>query len=106
MPWDDTALLVVTGGITRKLKDLCTEILKHGSQVHRSTSPCARSILALLQIPANTTNRELQSGFGRRTGALLFATSSFSLAWVLRRSKSKRLTETTIGDFLTPDPSN
>jgi len=37
MAWDDTGLLVVTGGVASQLEDFCCEVLKHGSEIDRST---------------------------------------------------------------------
>ena len=37
MAWDDTSLLVVTGGIASQFEDFCCEVLKHGGEVDRST---------------------------------------------------------------------
>lgn len=37
MTWDDTGLLVVTGGIASQLKNFGGEVLKDGSQVDRGT---------------------------------------------------------------------
>lgn len=37
MTWDDTGLLVVTGGVTSQLEDFGSQILKNGSQVDGST---------------------------------------------------------------------
>ena len=37
MTWDDTGLLVVTGGVTSQFEDLSCEVLEHGGQVDGST---------------------------------------------------------------------
>ena len=62
--WDDSGLLVVTGGVTSKLKDLSSQVLKDGSKVHWGTSSNAGSVLSLLQESTNSSNRELKSSLG------------------------------------------
>lgn len=37
MTWDDTGLLVVTGGIASQLENFGSKVLKDGSQVDRGT---------------------------------------------------------------------
>jgi len=37
MTWDDTGLLVVTGGIAGQLENFCCEVLKHSGKVDGST---------------------------------------------------------------------
>jgi hypothetical protein len=68
---DDAGLLVVAGSVTSQLKDLSSEVLKDGSEVNRSTSTNARSILALLQEAGDTANRELKTSLGGLRLALL-----------------------------------
>ena len=77
---DDTALLVVAGGVSGKFQDLGTEVLEDGSQVNGGTSSHSGGVLSLTQVTSDTTNRELQTGLsGCGCGFLLSATSfSFS----------------------------
>mgnify|MGYP003959647215 CR=1 FL=1 len=66
----DAGLLVVASGVTGKLEDLGSEVLKDGSKVHRGTGTDTGGELALLQEAANTGNRELKSGLGALAHAL------------------------------------
>ena len=78
---DDTGLLVVAGSVTGKLKDLSSEVLKDGGKVHGGTGTDAGSVLALLQVAADTAHRELKTGLGRLGGGLAtgrLAASSFA----------------------------
>ena len=61
MSWDDSGLLVVTGGVTSQLEDLSSEVLEDGSQVDRSTSTDSLGVVSLVKESVNTTNRELKS---------------------------------------------
>ena len=47
VPGDDAALLVVAGGVAGQLKDLGSEVLEDGGQVHGGTSTDAGGELAL-----------------------------------------------------------
>ena len=62
--WDNSGLLVVTGGVTGKLKDLSSQVLKDGSEVHRGTSTDTGSVLTLLQESTDSSDRELKSSLG------------------------------------------
>ena len=64
VPGDNPGLLVVTGCIASKLKDLSREVLQDCCQVDGSTSSDSGGVLALLQVAGNATDRELQ---GART---------------------------------------
>ena len=57
--------LVIAGSIARKLKDLCTEVFEYSSEVNGSSGPHAGGIFALTEITADTTDRELKTGFGQ-----------------------------------------
>ena len=59
---DNTSLLVVTGSVTGKLKDLSSEVLEDGSKVDRGSGTNTGGELALLQVAANTGDRELKTG--------------------------------------------
>ena len=59
---DNTGLLVVTGSVTGKLKDLSSEVLEDGSKVDRGSGTNTGGELALLQVAANTGDRELKTG--------------------------------------------
>jgi len=61
MSWDDSGLLVVTGGVTSQLEDLSSEVLEDGSQVDRSASTDSLRVVSLAKESVNTTNRELKT---------------------------------------------
>ena len=61
MSWDDSGLLVVTGGVTSQLEDLSSEVLEDGSQVDGSTSTDSLGVVSLAKESVNTTNRELKT---------------------------------------------
>ena len=63
---NDAGLLVVAGGVTGKLKDLSSQVLKDGSQVHGGTGTDTGSVLASLEVSANSGNGELKSSLGAR----------------------------------------
>ena len=58
---NDTGLLVVAGGVASKLKDLSAEVLEDGGDVDRGTSTNTGGVAALLQVAADTANRELET---------------------------------------------
>ena len=60
----DSGLLVVTGGVASKLKDLSSQVLKDRSQVDGGTGSHTGSVLALLQESANSGNGKLKSSLG------------------------------------------
>lgn len=62
---DDTGLLVVTSGVTSKLKNLSSEVLENGSQVDGSTGTDTLSVVALAEQTVDTTNGEGQTSLGR-----------------------------------------
>ena len=68
---NDTALLVVTGGISGKLEDLGTEVLEDGSEVHGGTGADAGGELALLEVAGDAAHGELEPRLGRLGDGLL-----------------------------------
>ena len=78
----DTALLVITGGVSGELEDLGTEVLEDGGEVHGGTGTDALSVAALLHEAGDSANGELKASLGcARDGAgslLSFSSSSFS----------------------------
>ena len=85
---DDSGLLVVSGGVTGKLKDLSSEVLKDGSKVHWGTGSDTSGVLSFLQESADTADWELKTGLGRSRGGFsagstssLSSFSSFSGWW-------------------------
>jgi len=77
---DDTALLVVAGGVTGELEDLGTEVLEDGGEVDGGTGTHAGGVLALTEVTADTTDGELKSGLGGRAGGLLLTAASLSFS--------------------------
>ena len=59
---DDPGLLVVTGSIACQLKDLSSQVLHDGSQVHGGTSTHTLGVVALAEQTMDTAHRELESG--------------------------------------------
>ncbi len=55
--------LVITCGITRKLKNLSSEVFEDRGEVDGSTSPDTLSIVAALEHTVDTTDGELKTGF-------------------------------------------
>lgn len=64
MTWDDTGLLVVTGGVTGQLEDFSCEVLKNGSKVDWSSSTDTLSVVALSEESVNTSDWEGETSLG------------------------------------------
>ena len=62
--WNDSALLVVSGGVSGQLENLGGEVLKDGSQVDWGTRPETGGVLSSLQVSADSSDRELKSCLG------------------------------------------
>jgi hypothetical protein len=79
---NDAALLVITGSITSKLKNLSTQVLENSGKVHWCTRPHSSSVFAIAQVASDTANRELETSLGGcRCRLFLTATTlSFSFA--------------------------
>ena len=75
VPWDDSGLLVVSGGVTGQLQNLGGEVLKDGGQVDWGTGSDPGGVLASLQIPSDPTDGELKASLGRLGDGLLAALS-------------------------------
>ena len=79
---NDSALLVVLGGIAGELEDLSCEVLKDGSAVHGGTGADAAGVAALLHEAGNSSDWELKSSLGSSAdgagSGLSLASSSFS----------------------------
>ena len=56
-------LLVITGGITRKLQNLGGKVFEDRSEVDGCTSTNTLGIVAALEHTVDTTDRELKAGF-------------------------------------------
>jgi hypothetical protein len=55
----NTRLLVVASGVTSEFKDFGSQVFENGGEVNGGTGTDALSIVALLQEPVDTTDREL-----------------------------------------------
>jgi hypothetical protein len=77
----DTALLVITSGISSELENLGTEVLENGSKVDRGASSHTSGVLALTKVSADTTNGELQTSLGGGGGGLFLSSASFSFSF-------------------------
>ena len=64
VPWNDTGLFVITGGVASKLQNFGAEVFQDGCQVHGGSGTHTGSVLALTEVTTNTTDRELQSSLG------------------------------------------
>ena len=76
----NTRLLVITGGISCKFQDFGAQVFQDSGKVNRSSCTHTSGILALAQVSFDTTDGELQTSLGRRSGGLLFSTASFSFS--------------------------
>ena len=79
---DNTALLVVTSGVSGEFENLGTEVLEDGSEVDRRSSSHSCGVLSLSEVTSDTTNRELETSLlraGHRT--LLGSASSLSFSF-------------------------
>ena len=73
--WNDSALLVVSGGVSGQLENLGGEVLKDGSQVDWGTRPETGGVLSSLQVSADSSDWELKSCLGGLGHGLLAALS-------------------------------
>jgi len=74
----DTVLLVIACGIACEFEDLSSKVFKDGSEVHWCTSTNTLCVVTLLQQTVDTTDGELETGFGRARLRLAFTTCSFA----------------------------
>jgi hypothetical protein len=81
----DTALLVVTGGVSGEFEDLGAKVFEDSGEVDRGSSSHTGSVLALTQVSANTTDGELQTSLGRCSGGLLLSAASLSFSCYYKR---------------------
>ena len=64
MTGDDTSLLVVTSGVTGKLKNFSSEVFKNSCEVDWSASTDTLSIVSLAEETVDTTDWECETGLG------------------------------------------
>ena len=76
----DSALLVVTGGVSGKLQDLSAEVFQHCGEVDGCSGSHTGGVLSLTEVPSDTSDGELKSSLGGRAGLLLLAASSFTFS--------------------------
>jgi hypothetical protein len=92
VPGDDAGFLVVPGGVSGQLENLSAEILQHRGQVDGSTGAHAGGVLALSQVPSDTTDGELQAGLlAARDGGLLVSASALSFSCERRTIGGKQM---------------
>ncbi|XP_053188004.1 histone H3-like centromeric protein cpar-1 [Scomber japonicus] len=63
---DDPGLLVVSGSVSSQLQDLSGQVLQHSRQIDGGTGTDTLGIVALPQMPVDTTDRELEPSSGGR----------------------------------------
>ena len=81
----NTALLVVTSGVSGEFEDFGTQVFQDGRQVDGGPSTHTSGVLALTQVTSDTTDGELQTSLGGRAGgALLLSTASLALSFASR----------------------
>jgi hypothetical protein len=78
---NDAALLVVAGGVASKFKNLGAEVFKNRRQVYWGTCTHTSCILSLTEVTSDTTDRKLETSFGRSGGRFLLTTSSLTLSF-------------------------
>jgi len=76
----NTALLVVTGGVSGQLENLGAEVLEDGSKVNGGSGSHTGGVLSLSEVTSDTTDGELQTCPGRCGGGLLLTAASFSFS--------------------------
>jgi len=65
---DDARLLVVAGGVAGELEDLGTEVLEDGREVDGGASTDTVGVLALLEVPGDAADGELEPGLSVGNG--------------------------------------
>ena len=78
MSWDDSGLLVVTGGVTGQLEDLSSEVLEDGGQVDGGTGTHSLGVVSLAEESVDTTDGELKSGTAGSALCLSLCFASFA----------------------------
>ncbi len=79
---DDTSLFVIPRGISCQFEDFGTEIFEDGSEVDGRSSSDASSVFAEFEVASDTTDGELEAGFGGTAhGSFLFSAASLSFSF-------------------------
>jgi hypothetical protein len=77
---NDTALLVVTGGVSGEFEDLGTEVFEDGSQINGGSGSHTGGVLSLSEVTSDTTDGELQTCLCRCGGGFLLTAAAFSFS--------------------------
>ena len=77
---DDSALLVVAGGVSGELEYLSGQVLEAGSKVHGGSGSHALGVVALAEHAVNAAHGELESGFDRARLLSGFSFGGFSFS--------------------------
>ena len=64
MSWDNTRLLVVSGGVTSQLEDFGSQVLKNSCEVDWGTSTNTLGVVALSEKSVDTTDWECETSLG------------------------------------------
>ncbi len=83
----DSALLVITSSVTGQLENFSTEVLQYSTEVHWGTGTDALGVASILQVSANTTNRELQTSLGGLSLTLSVSTTTLSFSYTTSVTK-------------------
>ena len=80
MSWDDSGLLVVSGGVSGQLEDFSAEVFEDGGEVDWGTGSNSLCVVALSEHSVDSTNRELEASSDRSGLCLRFCFSSFAFS--------------------------
>merc|ERR1719341_1186261 len=80
MSGNDAGFLVVPGGVTSQLKDLCCQILHNSCHVDRCASAHPLGVVPFSEEPVDSPHWELQSSPARARLGLAFGLSSLATA--------------------------
>ena len=80
-PLSSPGLLVVASSVAGELEDFRAEVLEDGGKVDAGANTDAGGVATLLQVAANTGDRELKPGLARGADGLSGAASSLSLSF-------------------------
>jgi len=67
MARDNSRLLVITGSVTRQLKNLSRQVLEDGCEIDGSTGTDTLGVVALAEQTVDTTDRECETSLGGAT---------------------------------------
>ena len=78
--WDDSGLLVVSGGVTGKFQDLSAQVFENGGEVDSGSDSGSLGVSTLLQVSSNSGDWELKTGLGGGAYALSRTSSTLTLS--------------------------